>query len=270
MKKINYKKLFKTSAWVLVVVALVFSLGFVAKKERKIIASSMSINILNNEENLFLTEADITTFFEERKDSILNTSYKNINLPELEKALNTHPAIENSEVSATLNGEINVEITQRTPVLRVINKSGESYYIDSQAKLMPLNSNYSARVLVVNGELNEPYDRRHQFTVTQIKNHKLFSQVSLLDDVLEVGNYIRNDSALTQLIHQIYVNEDKEIELFPSIGCQRIILGNSDQVAEKFNKLKLFYTQGLNKSDAWKKYSVINLKYKNLVVCTKK
>ena len=270
MKKINYTKLFKVSAWVLVLVALVFSLGFVSKKERRILANTMSITILNNDENLFLTEADVTNFFEERKDSILNTSYKSIHLPELEKALNTHPAIENSEVSATLNGEINVEITQRTPVLRIINKNGESYYIDSQAKLMPLNDNYSARVLVANGELNEPYDRRYQFSVTQIKNHKLFSQVSLLDDVLEVGNYIRNDSILTQLIHQIYVNKDKEIELFPSIGCQKIVLGSADQVAEKFNKLKLFYTQGLNKMDAWRKYSVINLKYKNLVVCTKK
>ena len=60
------------------------------------------------------------------------------------------------------------------------------------------------------------------------------------------------------------------IELFPAIGNQKIVFGNAKDVAEKFNKLKLFYTEGLNKSDSWTKYSSINLKYKNLVVCTKK
>ena len=39
---------------------------------------------------------------------------------------------------------------------------------------------------------------------------------------------------------------------------------------EKFEKLKMFYTEGLNKTDGWNKYSTINIKYKNQVVCTKK
>lgn len=270
MKKLNYKKLLTISAWMIVLTGLVVSLGFVAKREKKILAKSLNITILNNDENLFLNERDIKRFFEERKDSILENQLQNINLPSLELALNSHPAIENSEVSATLNGEINVEVTQRTPVVRVINKNGESYYIDSQSKLMPLNANYAARVIVANGELFEAYDRRYQYTVKQIKNNKLFSEVSMLDDIFEVSNYIAGDSILTQLIHQIYINADRDIELFPSVGCQKIVFGDTKQVAEKFNKLKLFYTEGLNKADAWKKYSVINLKYKNLVVCTKK
>jgi cell division protein FtsQ len=54
------------------------------------------------------------------------------------------------------------------------------------------------------------------------------------------------------------------------VGNHKIIFGKAENIAEKFNKLKLFYTEGLNKSDSWRKYSIINLKYKNLVVCTKK
>jgi cell division protein FtsQ len=66
------------------------------------------------------------------------------------------------------------------------------------------------------------------------------------------------------------VNADREIELFPAIGNHKIVFGEAKDIAEKFNKLKLFYTQGLNKSDGWMKYAIVNLKYKNLVVCTKK
>lgn len=270
MKKISYKKILVAVLWVITIAGLMGSLGFVSKSENNIIATNLNISIHNNDENLFLSETDVKNFFNERNDSILDNRYRNISIPELEKALNSHPAIENAEVSADMNGEIKVEIKQRAPVLRIINKSGESYYIDSKSKLMPLNDNYTARVLVASGEIFEPYAKRYEYSVDQIKKSKLFSEVSVLDDILDVSNYINADSTLSGLVHQIYVNKDRELELYPAIGNHRIVFGNAKDIAEKFNKLKLFYKEGLNKTDSWTKYSTINLKYKNLVVCTKK
>lgn len=270
LKKINYRKVLVSVLWIIAIAGLTSSLGFVAKSESRVVAKNLNILIHNNDENLFLNENDVKHFFNERGDSILNMEYRKINIPELEKALNTHPAIENAEVSGDLNGEIKVEIMQRTPVLRIINKNGESYYIDSQTKLMPLNDNYSARVLVATGEIFEPFDRRYQFSIDDIKKSKLFAEVSLLDDILDVSTYINQDSTLTELIQQINVNKDRELELYPAIGNHKIVFGSAQNIAEKFNKLKLFYTEGLSKSDSWTKYSTINLKYKNLVVCTKK
>lgn len=270
MKKISYKKILVTVLWIIAIAGLASSLRFVSKSTANTVAGSLNISIFNNEENLFLDEEDVRRFLSERNDSVLSVRYGSIDIPGLEKALNSHPAIENAEVSADINGEVKIDVTQRTPVLRVINKDGESYYIDSQLKLMPLNNNYSARVIVASGEIHEPFARRYQFSVDQIKKNELFSQVSLLDDLLDVSEYIRKDTCLNQLIHQIYVNEDKDLELFPAIGNHKIIFGDAKNIAEKFNKLLLFYTQGLNKSDSWTKYSAINLKYKNLVVCTKK
>jgi cell division protein FtsQ len=246
------------------------SLGFVAASEKKVVVSDLEINIQNNDENLFLTNADVKKFFDERKDNIIGNSFGALSIPLLEKALNTHPAVENAEVSADLNGSVKVEITQRTPVLRVINKNGESYYIDSRSMLMPLSENYSARVLVATGEIFEPYSRRYQFTVKQIMKNKLFSEVSVLDDLLNVANAVNGDTILSALIQQIHVNRDRELELFPAVGNHRIVFGTGSDISEKFAKLKLFYREGLNKADAWNKYSTINLKYKNLVVCTKK
>lgn len=270
MKKINYKKIIVAATWVLTIAGLSVCLGFVSKSEKNVVIKSLNISIHNNDENLFLSENDVTRFFSEQKNAVLSNTYKNINITELEKALNAHPAVENAEISGDISGELKIEITQRTPVLRVINKDGESYYIDSRSQLMPLNENYSARVIVASGEIFEPYSRRYQFSVDKIKKNKLFSEVSILDDVLDVSNYITSDSLLSPLIHQIYVNKDREIELFPSIGNHRIVFGDAKDIDVKFNKLKLFYSQGLNKSNAWTKYSAINLKYKNLVVCTKR
>ncbi len=270
MKKLNYRKIFTVLLWSISIAALSICLGFVSKKTENIVASNLNISISNNDENLFLSENDVKKFFSDRKDNILNERYQHINIHTLENALKSHPAIENAEVSANLNGEIKIDIKQRTPVLRIINRDGESYYIDSRTELMPLNENYTARVIVASGELFEPYARRFQYSIEKIKRSQLYSEVSLLDDVYDVANYISNDSVLAPLIHQIYVNKEKELELFPAVGNHKIIFGNASSIDLKFNKLKLFYTQGLNKADAWTKYSLINLKYNNLVVCTKK
>ena len=256
--------------WTAALSGLTMSLAFVSKSEKNIVVKNLNITIHNNSENLFLNEKDISSFLASRDENLVSSKYRNISIPQIEKALNSHPAIENAEVAGDINGEIKIDVTQRTPVCRIINLDGESYYIDSQSKLMPLNDNYSARVIVANGFITEPYSRRYQYSINQIKENKTFKELSVLDDVMDVVNYINADSTLSLLIQQVYVNEEKEMELFPAVGNHKIIFGTTNLLEEKFNKLKLFYTQGLNKSDSWTKYSTINLKYKNLVVCTKK
>jgi cell division protein FtsQ len=270
LKKINYRKLLTAVLWIVAVTGLVSSLAFVSKSERQVRVKKLNISIHNNSENYFLSEDDVKSYLSKEGEDILSVEYKNISIPQIEKTLNTHPAIENAEVAGEMNGELRIDVTQRTPVCRIVNMDGESYYIDSQSRLMPLNDNYTARVIVVNGNIAEPYARRYQYSVKQISENKIFSEVSMLDDVLEMVNYINSDSTLSALVHQIYVNEDKDLLLFPAVGKQKIIFGKAENIAEKFNKLKLFYTQGLNKMNNWNKYTDINLKYKNLVVCTKK
>lgn len=246
------------------------SLAFVSKKEKEIKAENLNINIYNTEKNQFIDEDDIRNFFNERHDAILNAELKNVNVNALEKALNSHPAVETSDISVDINGDVKVEITQRTPLVRVINMDGESYYIDTKTKLMPLSDKFTARVLVVNGFIAEPFARRYKFSVNQIAENPTFKELSVLDDIYQMALYIEKDSLLHNLIHQMSVNEQKEFELYPAVGNHKILFGDATDIAEKFENLKVFYNNGLNKTDNWNKYSTLNLKYKNQVVCTKK
>ncbi len=270
MKKISTQKIITIVLWIIGLSGLLASLAFASKKQKQVVAQNMSITITNNDENTFVDEDEVKLFFNERQDSILNTSIKNIDVTQLEQALNTHPAIENADVSVDVNGDVNVSVMQRTPMVRVINADGESYYIDSESKLMPLNDKYTARILIATGAIFEPYSQRYTTTVNDIAKHELYSKVSVLDDIYKVTQYINKDSVLISLIHQLNITKEKEIELFPSIGNHKIIFGDAENIEEKFNKLKLFYIEGMNKTDGWNKYSTVNIKYKNQVVCTKK
>lgn len=270
MKKPGTRKIIILVLWIIGLSGLFASLAFVGKKEKQVISGRFTVHVLNGDDNAFIDEEDVKEFFRERKDSILQSQLKNINIHDLEKALNSHPAVENAEVSVDVNGDVTINVTQRTPLVRVVNLDGESYYIDTQSRLMPLNNNYTARVLVANGNITEPYATRYEFPVKTIAANESFSKASVLDDIYLLSDYITKDSVLNSLIHQIYVNDDKELELYPAIGDHKIVFGDTKDMQEKFEKLKIFYTEGLNKTDSWNKYSIINIKYKNQVVCTKK
>lgn len=268
MKKINYKRILIVLAWVSALSGLSVSLAFVSKEQKAVRVKQLNVTVEAGSDNQFIDESGVKDYFKERNDEILNTPLNKIDLYKLEKALNAHPAIENAEVNSSMNGEVSVKVTPRVPIVRVVTNTGESYYIDRQHKLMPLSDNYTARVLIASGNINESYASRYTMTVDEIKAHQVFREVSLLDDVLEVTEKINGDTLLAQMIHQVFVNKDKELELFPAIGNHRIVLGDTENLDEKLNKLKLFYKQGLSKTNNWSKYSVLNLKYKNLVVCT--
>jgi cell division protein FtsQ len=270
MKKINFKKILNVTVWVLAVSGLITALGFVGQEEKKIVGKSISVNVDNTEGDEFVDREDIMDFLRSRHDTVKGQRISEIDVNILEKALLTHPSIAGAEVSISIDGQMKIDVKQRKPVVRIFSKDGESYYIDDKARLMLLSDNYTARVLVATGNIYEPYVSRAPYNVEELGNNKFLQDITLLDDIYRMATYIQRDSILNSLIQQININEKKEIELYPAIGDHVIVFGNTEQMQKKFEKLKVFYKEGLNNMDGWNKYSVINLKFEGQIVCTKK
>lgn len=270
MKKINWKKILNVCLWLLGTSALVFTLGFVSDRQAFVKGKAPQIIINHEDDNSFVEDEDILKFLRDRNDTLVDQPLHEINVYELEKAICSHPAIAEADVAVNVNGEVVINVTERKPIVRVINLQGESFYLDSKATLMPLSDHYTARTLVVNGLITETYAQFYNLSMNQVKKDSALATATVLDDVYELAGYISSDSLLSALIGQVYVNGEREMELYPAVGNQKIIFGKVIDVHDKFEKLKVFYTQGLNSSNGWEKYSVINLKYKNQVVCTKK
>jgi site-specific DNA-cytosine methylase len=62
---------------------------------------------------------------------------------------------------------------------------------------------------------------------------------------------------------------DGDIALYMRVGDQTILFGGFDNIDYKFRKLEAFY-KNVVPIHGWNKYSVINLKYADQVVCTLK
>tara|TARA_B100001093_G_scaffold517595_1_gene599633 strand:- start:15870 stop:16517 length:648 start_codon:yes stop_codon:yes gene_type:complete len=182
-----------------------------------------------------------------KEDSLIGKAYEDINIYLLEEFVNEHPNIKKAELYLTLDGTLSIDVKQREPLVRVF-EGNESYYLDEEMNQFALSDQYSARVLHV------------------YWNELTAFRVEILGSLIEL---IDSDKFLKAQITGIVFDENNELVVYPRIGGHKIILGEAEDFRNKFEKLKVFYRQGLGKV-GWDRYSMINLKYHNQVVCTKR
>ena len=70
-------------------------------------------------------------------------------------------------------------------------------------------------------------------------------------------------------VAQLNVNDDREIEMFPTIGNHVVLLGKPEQNEEKFNRLFSFYKQVWAKVGL-EKYETIDVRFTGQVVASRK
>jgi cell division protein FtsQ len=241
---------------------LVVILGFVGKEERKITCRDIRIIIHDSLDVQFVNSRMIKNILLRGGDRLAGKPFNELDMQEVENKIKTIKYIKHAEVYQTVEGELVVEISQRKPIVRIIDRSGHGFYIDKEGYIVPLSRNYSPYVMVVNGAIGERYSN-----VSNISD--LGQENNLLMDIYKITKFIRSNKFWEAQIVQIYVNGKGEFELVPRVGAQIIEFGKAVDMEEKFEKLWILYNDGFHNT-GWNQYEKINLKYKNQAVCTKR
>lgn len=226
-------------------------------------SGALNINIKPVDGQRFLHEKDIKKAIKNNfyanvdKNQPLKKILKNepigrINVRAIEQLLDDHPFVLDADVYVDAKNDININIKQRTPVLRLIDKSGEHHYVDKTGVRMPRSIYGTARVPVASG-----------YIVDTTKGN-----YNVVDSLLKMINYVRQDTFLIAQVEQIYVDKFQEFTLIPKVGNHKIIFGKLEDMEGKFRRLKIFYREALP-YQGWRRYRQINLKYKHQVVGVK-
>ena len=240
------KKIFIIPIPALLFIYLLLSVFYTNSYAKKIsICTELQIDLAENSESSYLTRDDIISKLTKAGLSPVGKELSSVNTSEIEKKLEEDRLIKRVECYKTVDGTVKIKVFHRIPVLRIFSANG-SYYIDREREKMPVPDNFAAYVSVATGYIDEE-----------------FAKNQLFDFVL----FLNNDKFWNSQIKQIYIAQNGDVELIPAVGNHRIILGKLDDYKENLNKLRLFYDKGLSKV-GWNRYSIINLKYKNQVVCT--
>jgi cell division protein FtsQ len=261
------KRFINIGAWVVLTAGLVAIMGFVGQTQKVKVCSDIRIDIDRSNGNYFVEEEDINAMVYHEIDTVVGRAISQINAERLEHKINNHPSVYNTEVYKTIDGQLVIQVQQRTPIVRLFSYDGDSYYLDSTGRVMPPSDKYTSRVFVANGFIYDSFLDINQLNARKVSDS--LQKRTLIDDIFTFAEYIRKDPFWKAQIEQLYVNKDFEIELIPRVGNHRIVFGDASQIGSKFKKLKIFYEKGLSKT-GWNEYSVINLKYANQVVCKKR
>jgi cell division protein FtsQ len=249
----KWKQLLPPVLWSLAGIALGVLLLSAVQRNNALRCSNVDIVIASFKNEMFISEADVQTIIEaELEEKIKSCSINKIDLRKLESKLQKDSWIKSAQLYIDNNQVLHVNVSERLPVARIFTVANRSFYIDSEAVVLPLSSYQVAEVPVFT---NVP-DRGKVVTPT---DSIFWTQLS------NVGSYILKDSFLLMQIGQLDITPEKEIELYPVIGNHVVKFGTPNNYQSKFKRLNQFYKQVLEKAGL-NKYSVLDLRFDKQIV----
>lgn len=257
VKKQTIFKWMLTTLWVAVGAGVIVLLVAAIHKEDTRKCTGINVVIKGVSNNFFVDRKEILQAINEYIDgSPEGQPVELLNLKSLEADLQKNIWVKNAQLFFDNNAVLQVKITEREPVARVFTSTGNTFYIDSSATMLPLSDKYSARLPVFT---NFPSDKK-----VLIKTDSL-----LLRNIYTLSMALQADPFWMGMIDQVDITAQRTFELLPKIGNTVIVFGDAANAEEKLHKLLLFYKKVLSKT-GWDKYSVVNVQYANQLVARRK
>lgn len=242
------KRVLGILAIVSVIAYLVYALSFYSSHNGQTNCNGLVVQVSNVTDNQFIDTDKI-------KESIKASSYNPINKPvaeintlEIEHFILKNQHARKAKVFITNQSDVKIVIEERKPILRVIPNIGKSFYVDEDGNRMKLSDRYTAYVPLATGNIKD--------SIT-------------INDLYKFALFLQDNSFWNAQIDQIVVNDNNDIQFVTRVGNHIVTIGELDNLETKLERLLVFYKDGLNKI-GWNKYSDINLKFSNQVICSKK
>jgi cell division protein FtsQ len=244
----------KTFIFSVLLLVLLGFIAFVEKKDNERTMAGMDVYVRSITDVYFVEEKEILNALKTEFPLLApGISMHEVNLQDIEKKVETHPFIKNAEVYADHKGNIRVEVEQHQPIARIVRPMAADGYISSEGMILPTSSNYTTRVLILEGAYAE----------------KLLSLNHLNDaepGILNLIRFIQKDEFWRAQITELEIQRRGDIKMHQQVGRQIIEFGDASDIEEKFKKINLFYEKILPVK-GWNTYSRVNVKYKDQIVC---
>jgi cell division protein FtsQ len=237
---------------------------YLASSSNSTLCGGIVIDIKDSSDYHFVTRKQLLNLAYGNSGRILGQPLKKVSVSDIESRIRVLRELRIAEAYMTIDGTVHIYADQREPVMRVMPDSGGDFFIDEDGVVVRRRNLYNPRLHIIGGNVKISQDMLNGVSVldTSIKN-------SILKDLYYLVGYINDDSFWSAQIDQIYVDNNDEIDLIPRVGNHLVHLGTTDNYKVKLKNLEAFYDKVLPEV-GWNKYSVINLEYKDQIVCKKR
>lgn len=253
MKGIRWGIVFYSFLGLALLIGIIMLMNLVAAKDAVQKCTSLRVSVEGKE--TFIDQNDISKMINNQFGSVIDKNLKDIKMEQIETEIEKLPYVSKAEVHADIDGVLQVTVQQREVILRVISKTGREYYVDRQGNKIPVTLKYVPHVLVANGNIKEGYGKALESV-----------ESNTVKDLVKVVNRVEKDPLWSNLIVQMYVNDQNDIELVPRVGTEVLLLGSADSLDDKLNRLEIYYKNILPKVGT-EAYEKVNVKYGGQIIC---
>ena len=253
--KTTIRKILFVTIWLCIGGGMFTLLLAAISKKNKGRCINYSIKLKGDANNLFIDKKDVEELIIKKTGApIKGQLISSFNLQQLEQELEQNTWIRDAECYFDNKDVLHISVIEKEPVARIFTISGQSFYIDSTGRKMPLSDKLSAKVPV--------------FTGFPDKEVLTARDSILLDEVRTTANFIMHDPFWMAQVSQVDITPARTFEMIPMIGNHTVILGNGENINKKFRRLFVFYQQVLSRT-GFGKYKLIDVQYAGQVVVSK-
>lgn len=234
-------------------ISLCLSLLFVGEKHTNLVCKDIAIAIKAYPGQSLISSKEIAALLQStHKISLGKTRLKRIDTYTIHHQLKSHPLIKNVLVYKTWSGILNICLETKYFIARTIGlmePNGAQVYVDEQGTLIELKGLPPLRLLVITGKNIATEQRKLA--------HK---------GLLALLHYMHKDAFWQRQITSLQVGDNGKIILGTQVGGHQIEFGKAEKIEEKFEKLRLFYSQVIPYK-GWNTYRRVNLEFANQLIC---
>lgn len=242
------KRIFLTLLMLLILVYLALAVSVLNNKPRAMVCTGVKLDIKDSIYAGFIQQKEVTQLLKKHGLDPAGKRMDEVNTQLVEEQLSTHPLIDGVECYTTPSGLLRIEVSQRIPLLRVMDVQGNNYFVDTKGRKMASNAHCVARLPIATGHI---------------------SQKMAYNELYQFAGFLMQDEFWNAQVEQIHVLKGGDVELVPRVGNHLIYMGQLKGYERKLARLKEFYRKGLNKV-GWNKYSRISVEFSNQIICTRR
>lgn len=242
------KKLLLLLLLLALAVYLALAVGLLSRPSQEARCETVEINFEGDTARRFIDRAEVMRLLRSRGLDPHGQRLCDIDVQLIEDALRSHPLLQECECYRDAAGRVLIDLQQRTPVLHVLNREGQEFYVDSRAKPFDVPPGQAVRLPVVTGDVPR----------------------SEADSILHgLVAYLCEKGPWADSISQATILPGGGLEIALQSEDFLVYLGKTQDVSRKMQLFDKFYRRAL-----WQigtdKYSRIDLEFNNQVICTLK
>ena len=207
-------------------------------------------------QSVLLSQADVEQLLADKEIEIIGKKIKDVDLTKVSELLEKSPYIRKINFIHFAGKRLLIDYDLRDIVMHVFDKEGGQYFVDDEGALVPYTSKMKDHLIIANGNIRQTYKRG-----TTAANE--------LQQVLNLVHKILADEFYTAQFRQIYVNEQRQMELVSTIGNQIILFGSDRDADEKLDNLRVVYKEGLSRK-GYDTYAMLDARYKYRIIAKRK